>query len=65
MARIDLDQGARPWPRSHPWPSKAVAGPLRYRITSERFEYPNDGHWNPAGPCRRGPTIFKDVDLLS
>lgn len=21
----------------------------RYRITSERFEYPNDGHWNPAG----------------
>jgi hypothetical protein len=22
---------------------------LRYRTTSERFEYPNDGHWNAAG----------------
>jgi len=37
----------------------------RYRATSERFEYPNDGHWNAAGHAVAAEALQSSKTLTS
>jgi hypothetical protein len=37
----------------------------RYLATSERFEYPNDGHWNPAGHAVAARALQSSKTLTS